>query len=88
MTDTALPKVTNEYNASTGALEKQSTTEGTITSKNNTLGQFVESTDVSGNVAKYVYEEGGDGRPFEVSEGKGAEAKSSQALVLTASLAN
>ena len=80
-TDQALPKVTNEYNTSTGALEKQSTSEGTITSKDNTLGQLVESTDASGNVAKYVYEEGGDGRLMEVSEGKGEEAKSSQAYV-------
>src|ERR1700677_2533246 len=30
----------------------------------------------NGNVAKYVYEEGGDGRLEEVSEGKGEEAKS------------
>ncbi len=84
VTDTALPKVTNEYNASTGALEKQSTTEGTITSKDNTLGQLVESSDASGNVAKYVYEEGGDGRLLEESEGKGEEAKSSQAYIYNA----
>ena len=77
-TDTSLPKVTNEYNSETGALEKQSTTGGTITDKDNTLGQLVESTDAGGNVAKYVYEEGGDGRLEEVSEGKGKEAESTQ----------
>ena len=65
-TDTALPKVTNKYNEETGALETQSETIGgkekTITSKNNTLGQLIEYTDAEGNVAKYVYEEGGDER--------------------------
>ena len=30
-TDTALPKVTNQYNSATGALENQSTSEGTTT---------------------------------------------------------
>ena len=80
--DTALPKVTEEYNVKTGGLEKQSTTtEGktkTITSKYNTLGQLIEYTDADGNVAKYVYEETGDGRLLEAKEGKGEEAKSSQ----------
>jgi tripartite motif-containing protein 71 len=77
-TDTALPKVTNEYNSSTGALENQSTSSGTITSKYNTLGQLTEYKDASGNVAKYIYEEGGDGRLLEVDEGKGEEAKSTE----------
>ncbi len=77
-TDTALPKVTNEYNSATGALEAQSSTAGTITSKYSTLGQLTEYKDASGNVAKYVYEEGGDGRLEEVSEGKGEEAKSTE----------
>jgi YD repeat-containing protein len=57
--NTALPKVTNEYNSKTGVLEKQSTTvEGkttTITSKYNTLGQPIEYTDADGNIAKYRY---------------------------------
>ena len=77
-TDTALPKVTDEYSAETGAVEKQSTSEGTVASKDSTLGQLIEYTDASGNVAKYTYEEGGDGRLQEVSEGKGEEAKSSE----------
>jgi hypothetical protein len=75
-TDTALPKVNDEYNPEAGAVEKQGTSEGTITSKDNTLGQLIEYKDASGNVAKYAYEEGGDGRLEEVSEGKGEEAKS------------
>lgn len=83
-TDTALPTVTNGYNAETGALEMQSATiKGevkTITAKENTLGQLVEYTDGMGNVAKYSYEEGAnsDGRLLEISEGKGAEAASKQ----------
>jgi len=77
-TDTALPKVTNEYNEKTGALETQSTSAGTITSKYNTLGQLSEYKDASGNIAKYAYEEGGDGRLLEVSEGKGKEAESTE----------
>lgn len=77
-TDTALPKVTNEYNTTTGLLEKQSTSEGSITSKYNTLGQIVEYADASGNVAKYSYEAGSDGRLLEISEGKSKEAESNQ----------
>ncbi len=80
--DTALPKVTNEYNVETGALEKQSATikseAKTITAKDNTLGQLVEYKDASGNIAKYTYEEGGDARLQELSEGKGEEATSKQ----------
>ncbi len=75
-TDIALPTVTDQYNSATGALESQSTTAGTITSKYNTLGQLSEYKDASGNVAKYSYEEGSDGRLEEVSEGKGKEAES------------
>jgi DNA-binding beta-propeller fold protein YncE len=77
-TDTSLPKVTNEYNTTTGLLEKQSTPEGAVTSKYNKLGQMTEYADASGNVAKYTYEEGSDGRLMEISEGKGKEAESYQ----------
>ncbi len=82
--DTATPKTTNEYNETTGALEKQKSTTGettrTVTRKDNTLGQLVEYTDADGNIAKYKYEEGGDERLLEVSQGKGAEAAASQSL--------
>ena len=81
-TDQSLPKTTDEYNKETGAIEKQSATikgeTKTITSKDNTVGQLVEYTDAEGNVAKYVYEEGSDGRLKEKSEGKGKEAESKQ----------
>jgi sugar lactone lactonase YvrE len=57
--DKALPKVTEEYNAATGVLEKQSTTVGTktktITSVYNTLGQLESYTDADGSVAKFKY---------------------------------
>ncbi len=57
--DTALPKVTDEYSASTGLLETQSAPIGgktkTITSKYNKLGQLESYTDADGNVAKYKY---------------------------------
>jgi YD repeat-containing protein len=79
-TDTTLPEVTNEYNSTTGLLEKQTTPEGTVTSKYNKLGQLIEYTDAGGNVAKYTYEEGStsDVRLKEVSESKGKEAESKQ----------
>jgi YD repeat-containing protein len=79
--DKEIPKVTNEYSAETGALEKQTATiKGevkTTTSKQNTLGQLIEYTDAEGNVVKYTYE-GNDGRLERVSEGKGKEAESYQ----------
>ena len=57
--DSALPKVTDEYNSKTGALEKQSTTVSgktkTITSKYNTLAQPETYTDAEGNTATYKY---------------------------------
>jgi streptogramin lyase len=81
-TDQALPKTTTEYNPETGAVESQSATIGgttkTITSRYDTLGRQVEYTDAEGNKAKYVYEEGSDGRLVEESEGKGEEGASKQ----------
>jgi YD repeat-containing protein len=70
--DTPLPKVTNEYNTQTGALEKQSTTtEGktkTITSAANTLGQLEKYTDADGVTSTYSYDV--DGRVREVNYGE------------------
>ncbi len=81
-TDTKLPKVSIEYNIETGALEKQSATISektkTLTVKDNLLGQLVEYADAEGNVAKYTYEEGSDGRLEAITEGKGKEAESGQ----------
>jgi streptogramin lyase len=55
--DKELPKVTDKYNKTTGALEEQSTTVGeatkTITSKYNTLGQLETYTDAAGNTATF-----------------------------------
>ncbi len=71
--DKAFPKVTDEYNKETGALEKESTTtEGktkTITSILNTLGQLKSYTDADGVTTAYKYDV--DGRPEEVSDSKG-----------------
>jgi streptogramin lyase len=86
-TDKALPKVTEEYNLTTGVLEKQSATvkeasgkEKTkaITSKYNTLGQLESYTDADGNVAKFKYAgPEGDGLLEEMSDGSD-EGNSSQ----------
>ncbi len=85
LTDIKLSEVTDEYNAETGTLEKQSATINertkTITSRDNTLGQQSEYSDAEGNVAKYTYEEGGDARLVEISEGKGKEAESTQTFL-------
>jgi streptogramin lyase len=77
--DTSLPKVTDEYNSSTGLLEKQSATVSgktkTITSKYNTLGQLESYTDADGNIAKYKYaspESGGLLEEMSDSSGEGS----------------
>jgi tripartite motif-containing protein 71 len=78
--DAPLPKVTNEYNSSTGVLEKQSTTtEGktrTITTVYNRLGQVEKYTDADGVTTSYSYDV--DGRTEEVSYGTVDGATASQ----------
>jgi DNA-binding beta-propeller fold protein YncE len=85
VTGTVVPPVTDRYNAESGALEVQSATIGgkekALTSKIDTLGDLVEYSDAEGNVAKYTYEEGGDGRLKEATEGKGKEAESTASYV-------
>jgi RHS repeat-associated protein len=72
---TALPTVTAEYNETTGALEKESTTaEGktkTITSTYNTLGELATYTDADEATTSYEYDM--DGRIKNVNDGKGTE---------------
>jgi RHS repeat-associated protein len=71
----SLPPVKDEYNKETGALEKQSTTEGpslTITSLYNTLGQLTSYTDANGNTSTYEYDE--DGRLHKANVGIGEQA--------------
>jgi YD repeat-containing protein len=74
-TGTALPQVTDTYNATTGALETQSTTVGATTKTNssvyNSLGQLERYTDADGNPATYVYDI--DGRVKEVKDAKGEQ---------------
>jgi len=69
--DTPLPKVSEHYNTTSGALETQSTSVGestqTTTRLFNTVGELIEYTDADGNTAKYTYDE--DGRPTEISDG-------------------
>jgi YD repeat-containing protein len=75
--DTSLPRVTNEYNTQTGALENQNTIEKgetkKITSKLNTLGQLTSYTDADKNTTTYEYEAEGDHRLVEVNDGKGTQ---------------
>ena len=72
--DTAVPKVTDEYSSETGAMVKQSTTVGettkSIKSAYNTLGHPTEYTDADGNTTQYVYSgPSNDGQIEEVSYG-------------------
>ena len=80
--DTAVPKTTETYSETTGALETQSTKVGetthTITTKRNGIGEISEYTDADGSITDYLYEEGGDARLTEVSQSRGAEAKAWQ----------
>jgi YD repeat-containing protein len=77
--NTALPKLTDEYNSKTGVLEKLSTTveakTQTITSKYNTVGQLTEYTDADGNITKYRYAgPENDGLLEEVADGSNSGA--------------
>jgi YD repeat-containing protein len=73
--DQELPKVSEKYNTSTGALEEQSTTSGattkTITSKYNNRGQLETYTDADGNTATFEYEKEKGGRLIKMSDAKG-----------------
>ncbi len=74
---TALPTVTDEYNSTTGALEKQSTTTGgktkTITDIANKLGQLESYTDAAETANKTKDEYDIDGRIKKVTGEKGTE---------------
>ncbi len=76
--DAALPAVTDEYNAETGALVKRNETLAgkvkTITSVYNTLGQLISYTDAAASTTKYTYDV--DGRIEEMSEPKGKQTYS------------
>jgi RHS repeat-associated protein len=68
---TALPTLTDEYNASTGFLEKQTRGGATITSVANRLGQLESYTDAAGNTSTYEYDV--DGRIAKINDGRGTE---------------
>ena len=75
--DTPLPKVTDEYSSTTGALVKQSAKiegeEKSVTSAFDRLGRLTSYTDASANTTKYEYEAEGDGRLTHVDDGKGTQ---------------
>jgi RHS repeat-associated protein len=78
--DKALPVVSNEYNTATGALKKQSTPTASISRTENTLGQILTYTDASGNTTGYEYEKEKDARLLKVSDGKGTQTFSYEAI--------
>jgi DNA-binding beta-propeller fold protein YncE len=72
--DTAVPKVADEYSSETGVMIKQSTTVGettkSIKSVYDTLGQLTEYTDADGNATQYVYSgPANDGQVEEIKYG-------------------
>jgi RHS repeat-associated protein len=75
--DKALPTVTDEYSAETGALVKQSTTsEGktkSISSEYNRLGQMTSYTDAAESTTTYEYEKEKEARLLKVTDPKGNE---------------
>jgi RHS repeat-associated protein len=73
-TETAPPTVTNEYSTQTGALAKQSTSEASLTSKFNTLGELESYTDAYGKTTNYEYDQ--DGRMTKISNEKGTDSDS------------
>ncbi len=68
----SLPPVTNVYNATTGAPEKQTAESKELTSHYNTLGQLESYTDASGSSSTYEYDI--DGRVTKLDDGKGTES--------------
>ena len=68
---TTLPSVTDEYNSETGALEKQVSTAGTITSIANKLGELESYTDAGKNKTSYEYTI--DGLIKKINDEKGTE---------------
>jgi RHS repeat-associated protein len=71
---TALPTITDKYNAALGVLEEQSNEGKTkpISSHYNTLGQLTSYTDAAEGTTTYEYDE--DWRIKKVNDGKGTEA--------------
>ena len=76
-TGIALPTVTDTYNATSGLLEKKSTTVSektkTLTSKYNTLGQLEAYTDAEGATTTFEYEKEKAMRLLKTSDSKGSQ---------------
>jgi tripartite motif-containing protein 71 len=72
-TGTALPKVTDKYSETTGALTEQSTSSESIKSVFNRLGELTSYTDADGNTSTFEYETEKDARLKEINDGKGTQ---------------
>ncbi len=70
---TSLPKVTDKYSTTTGALIEQSTSTESLKSEFNKLGQLTSYTDADGNISTYEYETEKDYRLKKESDGKGSQ---------------
>jgi tripartite motif-containing protein 71 len=71
--DTSLPKVTEKYSETTGALVEQSTSTLSIKSVFNNIGQLTSYTDADGNVSTLEYEPEGAARLKKINDGKGVQ---------------
>jgi tripartite motif-containing protein 71 len=72
-TGTALPKVTDKYSETTGALVEQSTSTLSIKSVFNNLGQLTSYTDADGNISTLEYEPENAARLKKINDGKGIQ---------------
>jgi tripartite motif-containing protein 71 len=72
-TGTALPKTTNKYSETTGALVEQSTNTLSIKSVFNNIGQLTSYTDADGNITTLEYEPESAARLKKINDGKGIQ---------------
>jgi RHS repeat-associated protein len=70
---TSLPKVSDKYSTTTGALIEQNTSTESLKSEFNKLGQLMSYTDADGNTTTYEYETEKDYRRKKESDGKGSQ---------------
>jgi len=70
---TALPKITDKYSKTNGALVEQNTSTESLKSEYNTLGELTSYTDADGNTATYEYEKEKDYRLKKINDGKGTQ---------------
>jgi RHS repeat-associated protein len=73
---TALPKVTEKYSETTGALVEQSTSTLSIKNVFNNIGQLTSYTDADGNISTLEYEPESAARLKKINDGKGIQTLS------------